>query len=53
MIKKLRKGEVFETNYTNLNDLPTNDGLGAVKQSTLPLPLIYQPIKNTAVVKRK
>ena len=26
MIEKFRKGEVFEVNYTNLNDLPKHDG---------------------------
>ena len=53
MIEHSRKREVFEVNYTNLNDLPTHGGSKVVKQPTLILPAICQRIKNASEVKRK
>ena len=52
MIEKFRKGEAFEVNYTNLNELPIHDGSKVVKQYTLPLPIICQWITNVTEVKR-
>ena len=53
MIEKFRKVEIFEVNYTNLNDLPTRDESRVVNQSPIPLPSICQPIKNSTLVQRK
>ena len=53
MIEKFKKSEVFEVNYTNLNDLLTYDGSRVVKQSPIPLPSLCQPMKNATQLKRK
>ena len=53
MIEKVRKEDIFKVNYINLIDFTTHDGSRVVKWSTLPLPAICEPTRNSTVVKRK
>ena len=51
IIENFRKGEVFEVNYTNLNDVSTNDGSRVDNQSILLLLEKNEPINYATSIK--